>query len=236
MSKTLHITVVDKIATYRQRDGVIVCGNNDYVIEFAFDAEWDEHSVKTARFITNGTYTDVVFEGTSVTIPVITNTASVSVGVFAGDLRTTTPAVIECQKSILCDGGVPTEPTPDVYNQIMDMLNNGSGGGGGASWPTPEIVTAETRITEAGYYYAYAGFSGMGTASYTFGPFYCDPTKTYTTSPIVFVYSGYLARLTISKDGEITLQTGNLVVNGTMASVSYANAGSMYQVRLAKLS
>lgn len=125
MSKTLHITVVDKIATYRQRDGVIVCGNNDYVIEFTFDAEWDEHTVKTARFITNGTYTDVVFEGTSVAIPVITNTASVSVGVFAGDLRTTTPAVIECQKSILCDGGIPAEPPPEFYGQIMAIIKNG---------------------------------------------------------------------------------------------------------------
>lgn len=127
MSKTLHITVVDKVATYRQRDGVIVCGNNDYVIEFTFDAEWDEHDVKTARFVTNGTYTDVVFEGASVTVPVLTNTTSVSVGVFAGDLKTTTPAIIECQKSILCDGGVPADPPPDVYAQIMSMLNTGGG-------------------------------------------------------------------------------------------------------------
>lgn len=125
MAKTLHITVADKIATYRQRDGVIVCGNSDYTIDFTFDAEWDDHPVKTARFITGGTYTDVVFEGTTVLVPVITNTTSVSVGVFAGDLTTTTPAIIECQKSILCDGGIPAEPPPEFYGQIIDIIEKG---------------------------------------------------------------------------------------------------------------
>ena len=32
--KTLHISILDKVATYRQRDGEIVCGNSDYQIEF----------------------------------------------------------------------------------------------------------------------------------------------------------------------------------------------------------
>ena len=41
--KTLRINVKDKIATYLQRDGVIVCGNKGYTIAFTFDEEWDEY-------------------------------------------------------------------------------------------------------------------------------------------------------------------------------------------------
>ena len=137
--KTLHSTVVDKIATYRQRDGVIVCGNSDYVIEFTFDSEWDAQSTKTARFVTGSKYIDVVFEGTSVAVPVIKGAESVTVGVFAGNLKTTTPAVIMCQKSILCDDGLPADPTPDVYAQIMALLNAGGGGGGGGGGQFPKI-------------------------------------------------------------------------------------------------
>lgn len=133
MAKTLHVAVVDKIATYRQRDGIIVCGNSDYVIEFAFDSEWDGYTAKTARFVSNRGFVDVVFDGNTVAVPILQDTTSVTVGVFSGNLKTTTPAIITCQKSILCDEGVPANPTPDVYSQIIEMINNGGGGGGGGS-------------------------------------------------------------------------------------------------------
>ena len=109
--RVLHISVLDKKATYQNRDGDIVCGNSDYVIEFAFDAEWAAHNEKIARFIWNGAYKDVTFTGTTCPVPIITNAAEVEVGVYAGELSTTTPAVIGCQKSILCQssppGGIP---------------------------------------------------------------------------------------------------------------------------------
>jgi hypothetical protein len=100
--KILHIAVVDKIATYQRRDGGIVCGNSDYVIEFAFDSEWDKHTDKVARFIIGNHYENVSFSGNTCPIPIITNATSISVGVYAGDLYTTTPATINCKKSILC--------------------------------------------------------------------------------------------------------------------------------------
>lgn len=106
--RTLHISVLDKKATYLSRDGDIVCGNSDYVIEFAFDAEWDAHTEKVARFIWNGQYKDVTFTGTSCVAPIITNASEVEVGVYAGELSTTTPAVIGCQKSILCKSTPPS--------------------------------------------------------------------------------------------------------------------------------
>ena len=124
MAKTLNINVVNKVATYCQRGGDIVCGNSDYVIDFTFDAEWDAYPVKTARFVANGKIVDdVVFEGASVAVPIIHNALSVAVGVFSGNLKTTTPAIIACQKSILCEGGTPADPAPDVYHEIMELFN-----------------------------------------------------------------------------------------------------------------
>lgn len=137
MVKTLHVTVNNKIASYWQRDGVIVCGNSDYVIEFTFDSEWDDHQIKTARFITASGFSDVVFEGTSVAVPIIQNTTSLTVGVFSGNLKTTTPAVIPCMKSILCGEGVPVDPPPDVYTQLMEKIN---GLEGGAEIPVFDLV------------------------------------------------------------------------------------------------
>lgn len=101
--RTLHISVLDKKAIYANRDGDIVCGNNDYMIEFAFDAEWDGYDEKTARFIWNGQYQDVKFEGTACYVPIVTHTTELRVGVYAGELSTTTSATIPCQKSVLCD-------------------------------------------------------------------------------------------------------------------------------------
>ena len=111
----LHIDVVNKVATYRKRDGDIVCGNNDYQIKFSFDSEWDAHTTKTARFIWNGSYTDVEFTGDTCDVPIITNTTEVTVGVFAGELTTTTPAEIGCQRSILCLAAKPGEEAERNY-------------------------------------------------------------------------------------------------------------------------
>ena len=105
----LHVDVVNKIATFQKRGGCIVCGNSDYQIKFSFDAEWNEYTTKTARFIWGGHYTDVDFTGDSCDVPTIYDTAEVEVGVYAGDLKTTTSARIDCQKSILCKGGTPSE-------------------------------------------------------------------------------------------------------------------------------
>lgn len=102
--KNLHIAVTDKIATYKQRDGIIVCGNSDYQIVFTFDDEWNDYTQKTARFIVNGTFTDVNFTGDTCPVPILTGTLEVSIGVYAGTLSTTTPAKIPCVESILCYG------------------------------------------------------------------------------------------------------------------------------------
>lgn len=119
----MNITVRNKIAT-KTDNMAYVCGNSDYVINFAFDGEWDVYDTKTARFAYGGQHTDVVFTGNQCNVPVITNTYAFHVGVFAGDLHTTTAARVPCRKSILCGAGAPEDPTPDVYNQLMARIND----------------------------------------------------------------------------------------------------------------
>ena len=109
---------------------VIVCENSDYTVAFAFDAEWAGRDTKTARFVyvQDGAvkYTDVVFIGNTVDVPTLTNIREVRVGVFSGDLCTTTPATIPCELSIRCGTGAPIDPTPSQYDQIMALLGSGA--------------------------------------------------------------------------------------------------------------
>lgn len=115
---------------------VIVCGNSDYTITFDFDSDWSQTGPKTARFVyVKGgevLHEDKVFQSKTVAVPVLSDVSFVDVGVFAGDLCTTTPARIRCKKSILCGSGEVHEPTPDVYAQIMalfeDMAEQGAFG------------------------------------------------------------------------------------------------------------
>lgn len=124
--RNIKILVRDKKA---QVEGgpIIVCGNSDYTITFDFDADWNPAGVRTARFayVRDGKvqHQDVVFEGITVEVPVLSGITSVKVGVFEGDLYTTTPARINCEGSILCGTGTPEEPTQDVYDQIMALFN-----------------------------------------------------------------------------------------------------------------
>lgn len=120
--KIINVSVRDKIAS-AVGDIVYICGNSDYVINFDFDAEWDDYDVKTARFVHDGTYTDVVFTGEQCAMPVIHKAYGIYVGVYAGDLRTTTPAHIPSAASILSAEGAPAAPPDDVYAQLMKLCN-----------------------------------------------------------------------------------------------------------------
>lgn len=119
----LYVQVKNKIAI-NSKPIVPVCDNNDYVIIFDFDEEWNSLKTKTARFIYNNNYTDVIFDDNKCPLPIIRNTNSFTVGVFAGDLHTTTPAYFRVNRSIL--SGTETQAPPEessVYNMIMKKLN-----------------------------------------------------------------------------------------------------------------
>ena len=143
MQRNIMVFVKDKVA-YAPKDAAIVCNNRDYTISFVFDDEWNEIDKKTARFVSNGKHTDVVFTGNSVKAPPICNAAYVKVGVFAPEIATTY-ATIRCGKSILCEGGTVPDPPLDVYAQIIDMLNQIEEG----RVPDEEIEAAVNEYLEA---------------------------------------------------------------------------------------
>lgn len=122
----ISVNVTNKRAVL-ESDKIITCGNSDYTLTFAFDDEWAAYNSKTARFAfyKNGEtkHIDQIFTGDTVAVPVLSGITQVMVGVFAGDLHTTTPARIFCEPSILCYEGAPEDPPEDVYNQIMHLLN-----------------------------------------------------------------------------------------------------------------
>lgn len=146
----ININVAEKVATV-QGAPCIVCGNSDYTVRFTFDEEWDDYEVKTARFVytSRGALhnTDVLFEGDTVAAPVLSGVSEVFVGVYAGDLHTTTPARIYCKQSILCGDPVHTEPTPDVYNQLLTLLMDKRGRAGDAALSTSGVEGATAAAT-----------------------------------------------------------------------------------------
>lgn len=113
MERVIPIRIRDKIAA-APRDAVYVCGNSDYKIKFDFDDEWDGLDPKTARFVYNGQFVDMIFSGDVCPVPIISNTYAFEVGVYAGNLSTTTKAYVPATKSVLCGSDVPAEPV-SVY-------------------------------------------------------------------------------------------------------------------------
>ena len=124
--KTLPIKIREKIAVY-DSDEKVVCHNSDYLLKFDFDAEWAEYKYKTAivRYFKapeGWLKHEIVFEGETCELPVIDKAAELYIGVFAGDIRTTTEAKIPCRLSALSMTGVPVDPPENIYNQILKML------------------------------------------------------------------------------------------------------------------
>lgn len=131
MLTTIHITVRDRVPTITAGEDVI-SHNSDYVAEFVFDEEWQD-KVKTVYFVCeDGSYQAVVMSGNSCGVPMMAGEhRRIFVGVQAGSaekpsvLKTTRPCCLKVKDSIADYLGeqIP-DPTPDVYEQIIAMLNN----------------------------------------------------------------------------------------------------------------
>ena len=104
----------------------IVCANSDYTVRFDLDEEWSGYAAKTMRVdYGNGTYTDVVFTGETAALPVIRGRRMIRIGLYAGNIHTTTPAAYECEESISDAGSIPAAPEADVYAQLTELLESG---------------------------------------------------------------------------------------------------------------
>lgn len=122
MNNIIEITIRNKVARIASSP-IIVGKNKDYIVRFDFDEDWYKYDTKTARFSQDGEYQDIIFAGNECSMPALDGGKVVEVGVYAGDISTTTPAYLKVQKSIIDDDGVPAGPTPDVYAQLMERLN-----------------------------------------------------------------------------------------------------------------
>ncbi len=118
----INITVKDKIAV---GDGtLIVCGNSDYSVNFELDAEWDAYDEKTMRIgYRNGKYKEVTFSGTSCALPVIKKRPWIAVGLYAGRLHTTTPALFRCAECITDRDDEPLDkPDASPYKTLTVVI------------------------------------------------------------------------------------------------------------------
>lgn len=122
MNKAIEITIRNKVARIASSP-IIVGKNKDYIVRFDFDEDWDKYDTKTARFSQDGEYQDIIFAGNECSMPALDGGKVVEIGVYAGDISTTTPAYLKVHKSIIDDDGVPADPQPDVYAQLMERLN-----------------------------------------------------------------------------------------------------------------
>ena len=134
----INITVAHKIAVSDTQS--IVCDNSDYMVRWTLDEEWSAYDTKTMRTIyMDGTYEDTVFSGDVLALPVCTVPGAVQIGLFAGDIRTSRVAILRALPSVRSAAGAPADPTPDVYDQLMDLIK----GLGGAD---PEAI--KTAVAE----------------------------------------------------------------------------------------
>lgn len=148
--QTIEIDVKNKIATALNEEIILLSDNRDYIVKFNFDEEWDDYEVKTARFTFGRAHEDVVFKGDMVLLPKIRKATSIGIGVYSGNLKVTTPAVILCRKSVISDAGLPPPPPPDVYVQIMELLN--SGGGVNLTFDDTPTEGSQNPVTSDGIY------------------------------------------------------------------------------------
>ena len=117
----IHIAVENGVASQRDT-AVYICGSGDFTAVFAFEAGWPVEDLKTARFQTESTYQDVLFRGNACPVPVFTNARKLEVGVYCGNLQTTTPARIAIREGIRSAWGPPEDPAPSLYDQILEAV------------------------------------------------------------------------------------------------------------------
>ena len=130
---TIEIDIANKIAKPRGSQQIIL-GNNDYSIKFYFDSQWSAYTYKTIELSMLSVKTgmlqkkEILFSGDTVDLPEILNTRQISVNVYAGDIRTSSSAIISCTGDIDPTNNPHPNPEPDVYAQLLNLLRSLQGG------------------------------------------------------------------------------------------------------------
>lgn len=101
---------------------VIVCGNDDYVVLFDWDDEWDSLSPMMVVVCQDGTaFPPIAVSGKKAKLPSL-NTQTVAIGLISGDTRTTTAAVFRCLGGVQDNVTGMVEMSSDFYDILLERL------------------------------------------------------------------------------------------------------------------
>lgn len=113
----------------------IICGNDGYNVIFDLDEEWSAQEIKTARIAWTDTFsgqprhTDVPFILGFAAIPAISDAYEVRIGLYSGNIMTTTPATVPCVPCITDGETYHEDPEPDTYAALLELLGRITQGG-----------------------------------------------------------------------------------------------------------
>lgn len=131
----LEFNIKQQTLTLTSADLKVVADSVNYLsCNFKFCEEW-ENTIKTAVFVSaKGNIFNVVLEDDFCIVPwEVIEHPHFTVSVFGGDRITTNKVVINVTKSGYQKGETPQDPTPDIYAQIIELIENIEISGGGIS-------------------------------------------------------------------------------------------------------
>lgn len=121
----MHIKfqVSNQIIKRTDTNRVVADSRNYLYAAFSFSEEWQ--GVKTAIFKNGDVVKHAILSNDECLVPwEVIKKGKLRVSVFCGDLITADEDIVYISQSGYEDGGEPEEPTPDVYQQLIDMLQN----------------------------------------------------------------------------------------------------------------
>ena len=107
------------------RNKIVANSKNYLFADFSFSSDWDG-VIKTAIFSKGKkSYSVILDKDNSCLVPwEVLEVGDFSVSVFGGDLITTDSSIIQVIESGYTEGQTPSNPTPDVYQQIISMIED----------------------------------------------------------------------------------------------------------------
>ena len=128
----LNFNIVNQTITRTDAFNVVGDSKNYLQAKFSFSDEWSD--LKTAIFkYGDAAYCVILPDDNVCTVPwEVIKPPYFTVSVFGGDLITANIVSVVVEKSGYTEGETPEEPTPDVYTQILqklDELSNTEGSG-----------------------------------------------------------------------------------------------------------
>lgn len=120
----LQLDVAEQTLRLVSKQNIVADSLNYLTCKFTFSSEWDGLG-KTAVFIspTDAIYT-VILKDDECEVPwEVIQSPSFQISVYGGDRITANLITVNVSPSGYMEGDTPQEPTPDVYTQILNKLN-----------------------------------------------------------------------------------------------------------------